>query len=90
MMQVIRVKFFKIFSAIIFLGVVAFLLCFDIYIELSQREESIVLENFMSASEQPENGQNIFFVDTTRMKRHFRERNFTSRQACAIESAGKV
>ena len=49
-----------------------------------------ILENILTAKIQPKNGQNIFFIDTVRMKKNKKERPFTARQACAIESAGKL
>lgn len=49
-----------------------------------------ILENILSAKIQPKKGQNIFFIDTVRMKKHKKERPFTSRQACAIESSGEL
>lgn len=54
-------------------------------------EESFLdLDNFLTSQDQPlENGQNIFFLDSTRMKRHNKKRSFTARQACAVESSGK-
>lgn len=56
---------------------------------LIYRTRYVQLEDIHLHAHQPEDGQNIFFVDTTRMK-HRKERSFTARQACAIESAGEI
>lgn len=49
----------------------------------------IELENILNATIRPENGENIFFIDTIGMKKRRRKlKYFTARQACAIESAG--
>jgi hypothetical protein len=62
----------------------------DISKPLEQQKKHIYLENFLKSENQPSgNGQNIFFLDTTRMKRHNKNRSFSARQACAVESAGK-
>lgn len=59
--------------------------------ELGQEVHSenvyLTLENILKAKHHPKHGKNIFFLDTTRMKRRKKERAFTCRQACAVESA---
>lgn len=57
--------------------------------KVSSHSEKMILENILTAKVQPENGKNIFFIDTVRMKKRKKKRPFTSRQACAIESAGE-
>lgn len=47
------------------------------------------LENILKSQVQPKDGQNIFFIETSRVKRK-KERLFTARQACAVESAGEL
>lgn len=55
----------------------------------TKKKYGAVLENILTATKQPEPGHDIFFIDTTYMKRRSSERPFTSRQACAVESAGE-
>jgi hypothetical protein len=56
---------------------------------VNSEQKNLSLENSLTSKNQPsEDGQNIFFVDTIRMKRHNKKRSFTARQACAVESAG--
>jgi hypothetical protein len=47
--------------------------------------EFVSLENILTSKVQPENGNNVFFLDTIRMKKNDKERPFTAREACAIE-----
>lgn len=55
-----------------------------------EKKKGVILENILTAEKQPEAGRNIFFIDTTYMKRRKTERPFTNRQACAVESAGII
>lgn len=55
----------------------------------SQPSNFITLEDISNANIKPENGKNIFFIDTVRMKKRMKQRPFTARQACAVESAGE-
>lgn len=61
---------------------------FKLDVKTNEKDE-VFLENILTASKQPELGRNIFFIDTTYMRRRKHQRPFTSRQACAVESAGK-
>lgn len=84
----------KIFSVLflISIAVSVFLIHFLIKslneFEAPEKFITNILEDLLTAKIQPRNGQNIFFIDTVRMKIHKKERPFTFRQACAIESAG--
>jgi hypothetical protein len=55
------------------------------------RSKHFLIENILIAKVQPVGVKNVFFVDTYRMKSHKIERieNVTTRQACAVESAGE-
>lgn len=56
----------------------------------SSQPAYLTVENIANAEVQPnKNGKNVFFIDTSRMRKKMMERPFTSRQACAVESAGK-
>lgn len=56
----------------------------------SADESFLNLENFITSRNQPSKDcKNIFFLDTIRMKKRNKTRIFTSRQACAVESAGR-
>lgn len=57
--------------------------------EVQNKKYGVLLENILTATKQPEQGRDIFFIDTTYMRRRKTERPFTSRQACAVESAGR-
>lgn len=85
-------KLFIVFLFLIFISTLllrfisGYLNGFDIHAQL--QESTIELEDILNASVKPEMGQNVFFIDTIRMKKRKKERPMTSREACAIESAG--
>lgn len=54
----------------------------DLDVELDPFGSRAVVGNILSVQNEPQTGQNIFFVETSG---NF---NLTTRQACAIESAG--
>lgn len=57
---------------------------FEVDMSLNLLRSKAVVENILTTQNEPRNGQNVFFVDTSE--------NFhlNARQACAIESAGNV
>lgn len=56
----------------------------------SSQPAYLTVEDIANAEVQPDkDGKNVFFIDTSRMRKKMMERPFTSRQACAVESAGK-
>lgn len=56
--------------------------------QMPKKSVNLPLENILLAKDL-QHGQNVFFIDTVRMKKRDKDRPFTARQACAIESAGK-
>lgn len=55
--------------------------------EIRKNETALFLDNILYSEDQIDINNGIFFVDTTRMKKPWKERQLTLRQACAIESA---
>lgn len=56
----------------------------------SQQSQFMSLVNILDAEIQPENGQNIFFLETARIRKDMKDRPLTTRQACSVESAGDL
>lgn len=83
-------RLFVLFLLLIFLSTLLLRHIIQSLNEYDLKQEFIHLEDILKAKVQPKNGQNIFFIDTVRMKRRNAERPFTARQACAIESAGEL
>lgn len=94
--KVIRRKLFIFIVLAVFLAI----LCFINFNSSSVQHESIVcffsnnptdhktLVNILEAKTQPSNGRNIFFHETSCSFDNII--NINARQACAVESAGKV
>lgn len=79
-------KLFIIFKLLLVSSIVFLIVVTKTFISKDEGKLEISFEKLNDKLE----GQNIFFIDTVRMKKRFKERPFTARQACAVESAGKL
>lgn len=72
--------FFAIFLSLIIVSVVFILKSSLNDIKSHDQPVTTIQENILSAKTKPKNGQNIFFVDSIRMKNHKKDRPFSPRQ----------